>query len=351
MNNAKKVKADEFYTQISDIEAEMRHYKEHFKDKTIFCNCDDPYESNFFKYFALNFNYLGLKKLIATSYSGSPIAGEQLSLNDVSSVQLEQVEQKPPYKIEITAVTDENLDGAINMLDVELLLKNKRNVLTLLKGDGDFRSPECLELLIQSDVVVTNPPFSLFREYFAQLMEYDKEFIIIGNMNAVTYKDVFPFIKENRVWFGPSIHSGDREFRVPDSYPLEAAGSRIDEFGNKYIRVKGVRWFTNIGTAERYKDLTLYKRYSEEEYIKYDNFDAIHIEKVVDIPYDYFGIIGVPISFLDKYNPNQFEILGNETMLNISKGRGYVKGKRKYSRIFIKRREENNENRASKNIN
>jgi len=235
---AKKNKADEFYTQLSDIEAEMRHYKEHFSDKVILCNCDDPFESNFFKYFAMNFNFLGLKKLIATCYTGSPVAGEQLSLFDVMNLKGESFEEKQPHKIEISEVTDENDDGAIDLADVEYLLKNKKNALTLLEGNGDFRSAECIKLLKEADIVVTNPPFSLFREYVAQLVEYDKRFLIIGNINALTYKDVFILFKENKVWLGESIHSGDREFRVPDHYPLNAAGFRVDENGKKYIRVK-----------------------------------------------------------------------------------------------------------------
>jgi hypothetical protein len=207
-----------------------------------------------------------------------------------------------------------------------------------LHGDGDFRSRECIELLQQADIVVTNPPFSLFREYVAQLIQYDKKFIVIGNVNAITYKGVFELIKENKLWLGASIHSGDREFSVPEDYPLYAAGYRTDEKGKKYIRVKGVRWFTNIDYDERHEDLILYKKYygNEAEYPKYDNYDAINVDKTKDIPMDYEGAMGVPITFLDKYNPEQFKILGNEYDLNIDKGRGYINGKRMYSRIFIK---------------
>lgn len=224
LENAKRAKKDEFYTQLADIEAELRHYREHFRDKVIFCNCDDPFESNFFKYFAMNFNFLGLKKLMATCYSGSPIAGEQLDLFDLPSVSNEYVGSKHSYKIEITEVTDENQDGATDLADVEHLIRNKNNTLTLLKGDGDFRSSECIELLKEADIVVTNPPFSLFREYISQLVEYEKHFLIIGNINAVTYRDVFNLIRDNLVWLGQSIRSGDREFRVPDYYPMQAAG-------------------------------------------------------------------------------------------------------------------------------
>ncbi len=191
LNNAAKAKKDEFYTQLPDIEAEMRHYKEHFRGKVIFCNCDDPYESNFFKYFAMNFNFLGLKKLIATGYTGSPVVGQQLSLFDIKGLEVKGDDAKPPYKIEITDVDDENADGAVGLADVEHLLKNRKNALSLLNGDGDFRSAECIELLKEADLVVTNPPFSLFREYVAQLMEYGKRFIIIGSKNAVTYKEIF----------------------------------------------------------------------------------------------------------------------------------------------------------------
>lgn len=310
LHKAKINKADEFYTQLADIEAEMRHYKEQFRDKVVFCNCDDPWESNFFKYFAMNFNFLGLRKLIATSYAGSPVAGEQLSLFEVAGLNEAVVEARSPHKIEITEVVDEDGDGAVDLADVEWLLRNRRNTLTLLEGDGDFRSAECIRLLKEADIVATNPPFSLFREYVAQLMEYDKKFIIIGNVNAITYKEVFKLIEENRIWLGQSIHSGDREFRVPDSYPLQAAGYRVDENGAKYIRVKGVRWFTNLDFNERHVNITLYKQYTPEEYPRYDNYDAIEVSKTAEIPYDYDGAMGVPITFLDKYNPEQFEIVG-----------------------------------------
>jgi hypothetical protein len=310
-DDAKKNKADEFYTQLPDIEAEMRHYKEQFRNKVIFCNCDDPYESNFFKYFAMNFNFLGLKKLIATSYSGSPVAGKQLPLFDVKSLDVKSTDAKCSYKIEITEVKDENTDGAVDLTDVEYLLKNRKNALTLLNGGGDFRSTECIDLLKEADIVVTNPPFSLFREYVTQLMEYGKSFIIIGNVNAITFKEIFKLINNNKIWLGQSIHSGDREFRVPDYYPLEAAGFRVDENGVKYIRVKGIRWFTNLDFEERHENITLYKHYTPEEYPHYVNYDAIEVSKTAEIPYDYDGEMGVPITFLDKYNPDQFEIIGS----------------------------------------
>jgi len=307
-DEAKKNKADEFYTQLVDIELELKNYKSYFKNKIVLCNCDDPFESNFFKYFAINFNYLGLKKLIATCYDGSKVAGEQLSLFDFMDESVVE-EKRTAYKIEITEVEDLNGDGAIDLFDVELLLRNKKNVLTKLVGNGDFRSDECVELLEQADVVVTNPPFSLFRDFVALLMKYNKKFLIIGNVNALSYHEIFPYIRDDKMWLGESIHSGDREFRVPDDYPLKAAGYRIDEKGRKYIRVKGVRWFTNLDNKNRHEDLTLYKNYSEDNYPKYENYDAINVDVTAEIPCDYFGKIGVPITFLDKYSPSQFEII------------------------------------------
>ncbi|MBE6341636.1 MAG: modification methylase [Bacteroidales bacterium] len=333
---AKKDKQDEFYTQLADIENELKHYRKHFNGKVVFCNCDDPYESNFFKYFAMNFNSLGLKKLIATCYDGSPVSGTQFEL--IADEQTEQKRTGVPHKIVITEVKDLNGDGAINLADVEYLIQNDKNVLTRLNGSGDFRSDECIALLKEADIVVTNPPFSLFREYVAQLIEYEKMFLIIGNVNAITYKEIFPLMKENKMWLGPSITSGDRKFNVPDNYPLNAAGCGIDENGCHFIRVKGVRWFTNLDNSKRHEELDLYKHYTPEEYPKYDNYDAINVDKTADIPMDYNGIMGVPITFLDKYCPEQFEIIGNEYDQNIEKGRCYINGKRMYSRIFIRRK-------------
>lgn len=303
---AKASKKDEFYTQLADIEKELVHYREYFRDKVVFCNCDDPYESNFFKYFALNFNALGLKKLITTCYDGSPIAQQELPLFPTDDTE----PKKKAYKVEISEVPDMDGNGATDLTDVQLLLKSSdHNVKAELKGNGDFRSPECIELLKQADIVVTNPPFSLFREYVAQLVKYNKKYLIIGNVNAVTYKEIFPLIKDNKLWLGASIHSGDREFRVPDSYPLNAAGQRVDENGVKYIRVKGVRWFTNIDYSKRHEDLILIKHYAPDEYPTYDNYEAINIDVTNDIPDDYKGLMGVPITFLDKFNPDQFEIV------------------------------------------
>lgn len=308
LSNATKAKKDEFYTQLTDIEKEMRYYRAHFKGKIVFCNCDDPFESNFFKYFVLNFNKLGLKKLIATCYATSPIANQQLTLFDV--IGGEQENRDKPYKAVVTKVYDKTGDGGVDMFDVAELFKSGENELTELVGDGDFRSKECLELLDEADIVVTNPPFSLFRDYVATLMEHKKKFIIIGNVNAITYKEIFPLIKNNEIWIGASIHSGDRAFYVPDDYPLNASGCGIDADGRKFIRVKGVRWWTNLDYRQRHEELILVKKYKPEDYQKYDNYDAIDISFTKDIPCDFVGYMGVPIIFMDKYSPEQFEIVG-----------------------------------------
>ena len=284
LSRAKSAKQDEFYTQLGDISNELKHYKAQLRGKTILCNCDDPYESNFFKYLALNFNTLGIRKLIVTSYVKSPIVGGQLPLLDIEGL---KPDGKEPYALEISEVPDHKRRGATDITDVEYLLKHDANTAWTLKGNGeynggDFRSPECVELLKKADIVITNPPFSLFREYVAQLMKYKKKLLIIGNINAVSYKEIFNLIKENKLWLGESIHSGDREFRVPDHYPLQAAGFRVDENGTKYIRVKGVRWFTNMDVPGRHEKIALYKKYSSDEYPPYDNYDAIDISKVAD---------------------------------------------------------------------
>jgi hypothetical protein len=319
LQKAGVAKKDEFYTQLTDIEKEVRYYKPLFKDKVVLCNCDDPRVSNFFKYFALNFEDLGLKRVIATCYKNN--TPDLFSMNQ---------SEKAVY---IIYEGDKNGNHIIDNEEVDV---------KELKGDGDFRSKECIELLKQADIVVTNPPFSLFREYVAQLINYDKKFLIIGNMNAITYKEMFPLLKDNRIWLGCSIHSGDREFGVPKDYPLNAAGCRIDENGNKFIRVKGVRWYTNLDYKERHDEMTLFKHYTPEDYPTYDNYDAINVDATKDIPCDYDGVMGVPITFMDKYNPEQFELIGNEYTLNIDKGRGYVKGKRMYSRLFIRLIKKNN---------
>ena len=301
---ARKAKNDEFYTQFTDVAKELIHYKHHFKDKIVYCNCDDPTWSAFWKYFHLNFSALGLRKLISTHYD----------------------KNKPTYKMEYTGGDDN---------DIEVGVK------TPLEGNGDFRNKECLDLLDEADIVVTNPPFSLFREYVACLMEHEKKFLIIGNMNAVTYKEIFPLIITNKLWYGASIHSGGIEFRVPDYYPLKASGRRIDDKGNKYIRVSSIRWFTNLDHKKRHeKKLILWKKYTPEEYPKYDNYDAINVNKVSEVPCDYDGVMGVPITFFDKYDPEQFEIVaygkGND-------GKALVftrEGERvhPYCRILIRRR-------------
>lgn len=337
LSKAKSAKQDEFYTQLSDIENELRHYRDQFRGKVVLCNCDDPYESNFFRYFALNFNALGLKKLIATCYDGSSIAGGRLPLFEIEGL---KPDCRQPYAVEITNVPDVNGDGAIDLTDVKLLLQSDGNVSHTLEGDGeygagDFRSAACVEFLKQADLVVTNPPFSLFREYVAQLVQYEKKFLIIGNMNAVTYKDIFPLIKDNKIWYGPSIRSGDREFGVPPEYPLQAAGSRVDSDGNKFIRVKGVRWFTNLDHRERHEPLPLYRMYDPAKYPTYVNYDAIDVEKTTEIPADYFQTMGVPISFLDRYSPEQFEIVGNSDDMDMLRemqvrqlGRDFIDGYR-----------------------
>lgn len=307
LKGAKSAKQDEFYTQLDDISKELKYYKQHFQGKVVLCNCDDPYESNFFKYFALNFNQLGLKKLIATCYNGSPIAGDELPL----LFEIEEAEPKKiAYKVEITEVQDYNNDGAVNLADVQYLIQNDKNVLSLLKGNGDFRSQECIELLKEADIVVTNPPFSLFREYVAQLVKYDKKFLIIGNQNAISYKECFSLIKANKMWLGVSIHSGDREFMIPPTYEVRSKSLRVDEKGNRYIRVVGIRWFTNLDYPQRHENIDLYKHYTPEVYPHFENFDAINVNSTAEIPCDFEGLMGVPITFIDKYSPDQFEIIG-----------------------------------------
>lgn len=287
IDKAKEAKKDEFYTQLDDINNELKHYREHFRGKTVLCNCDDPRISNFFTYFAYNFEFLGLKKLITTCYKNQ-------NVDLFSQNQSEQA-------VYLIYEGDKNGNHTPDANEIGVMP---------LKGDGDFRSKECIELLKEADIVVTNPPFSLFREYVAQLMEYNKEFLIIGNQNALSYKEIFPLIRDNKMWLGASIHSGDRKFWVPEDYELKAAGCGIDATGRKFIRVKGVRWFTNLDYKERHEDLILYKNYTPNLYPKYENYDAININKTEDIPCDYEGIMGVPITFMDKYNPDQFEIIG-----------------------------------------
>lgn len=304
LHKANKAKKDEFYTQLTDIEKELKHYKEQFSGKVVYCNCDDPFESNFFKYFASNFNALGLKKLITTSFDQSSIAGGQLPLLEIKGL---RPEGKQPFKIEINEVPDKNTDGAIDLTDVEWLLKHNANVSKPLKENGDFRSKECIELLQQADIVVTNPPFSLFREYVAQLVENDKKFLIIGNTNALTYKEIFKLIKDNKFRTGYTNFNVGMFFVVPDEWEQY---HHIDKDGKKIARVSSSCWFTNLEVEKHKQKITLYKKYNPEEYPKYDNYNAINVDKYTDIPYDYEGYIGVPITFVDKYNPSQFEIVG-----------------------------------------
>ena len=278
LNAAAKAKQDEFYTQLTDIEKELRYYKKHFRGKTVLCNCDDPYESNFFRYFAMNFNFLGLKKLIATCYTGSPIAGRQLSLFDA-----EEGEPNRPYKAVITAVYDKTGDGGVDMFDIAELFRTGENELTELEGDGDFSSPECLALLDEADIVVTNPPFSLFREYVALLVEKKKQFLIIGNSNAVTYKEIFPLIMNNEMWFGVTRDgNGAMWFKVPDTFP-QKTGQKIKD-GIRYQTVGSSAWFTNLDISKRHEELVLVKHYNPTDYPHYDNYDAIEVSKVLDIP-------------------------------------------------------------------
>ena len=286
LHKAKDAKKDEFYTQLYDIERELKHYKNHFKDKVVYCNCDDPRVSNFFHYFSYNFEKLGLKKLITTCYKSQNM--DLFSQNNSErAIYLEYDGDKKGNNI-----PDLN----------EIGIKH-------LNGDGDFRSNETIELLKQADIVVTNPPFSLFREYVAQLIEYDKKFLILGNSNAITYKEIFKLIRENKLWLGASIHSGDVKFEIPKDYEVRSK-SYVVENGKRYIRVPSIRWFTNLDYQERHEDIILYKKYTPEGYPKYDNYDAINVDKTKDIPMDYSGAMGVPITFLDKYNPDQFEIIG-----------------------------------------
>lgn len=313
LQKAKKSKSDEFYTQLSDIESELQYYKNHFQDKVIFCNCDDPRISNFFNYFSSNFKELGLKKLFTACYK------EQV--RDLFNV--EKVENG--FFFEYTGTEGE---------------RNKPSSTDILyfNGDGDFRSSESIELLKQSDIIVTNPPFSLFREYVAQLVKYDKKFLIIGNVNAITYKEIFKLIKENKAWLGINLGRGVSGFIVPEHYELYGTEARIDSFGNRIVSPNNCLWLTNLDTFKRHEDIALTKRYlgNETEYPKYDNYDGINVNKTKDIPLDYNGVMGVPITFLHKFNPDQFEIIkfrkGNDEK-DLS-----INGRCPYFRILIKKK-------------
>ena len=324
LTQAKKNKKDEFYTQLSDIERELKHYKKHFKGKVVYCNCDDPRVSNFFHYFSYNFEKLGLKKLITTCYKNKDI--DLFSQNSSEEA------------IYLEYEGDKNGN---NVPDIEEIgIKS-------LKGDGDFRSEESIELLKQADIVVTNPPFSLFREYVAQLIEYDKKFIIIGHQNSISYKETFKLIKENKIWLGYGFKGGAAHFINKYYEDYATANDRVEGM----IRVSGVVWFTNLDITKRYEDLILYKQYTPKEYPKYDNYNAINVSKTKDIPMDYDGVMGVPITFIDKYNPNQFELIGSDyevkegllpEIINPSWNgkidRAYMDGKRMYARLLIKRK-------------
>lgn len=314
LTKAKKEKNDEFYTQLTDIEKELKHYKHHFKNKVVYCNCDDPRVSNFFHYFSHNFEELGLKKLITTCYKNDNI--ETFSkFKTKGAVYLEYEGEK---------------DGG-NVPKPESIGIHK------LDGNGDFRSEESIELLKQADIVVTNPPFSLFRQYVSQLVEYDKKFLVIGNMNAITYKEIFPLIKDNRMWLG--VSNGGMEFEVPKNYE-DKSNVRVDEDGRKWQKLGNINWFTNLEHSKRNEEIILYKKYNPKDYPKYDNYNAIEVGKTNDIPLDFDGVMGVPISFLDKYNPKQFEIIGNVGSYapdgySLS-GAVYINGKKKFKRILIK---------------
>lgn len=310
LNTAKKAKKDEFYTQLVDIENELKHYKAHFKGKTVLCNCDDPRVSNFFHYFSHNFEMLGLQKLITTCYKSSN--RDLFSQNDSEQA------------IWLEYYGDRNNNRVPDPEEIGI---------HYFKGDGDFRSPECIELLKEADIVVTNPPFSLFREYVAQLMKYEKKFVIVGHQNAIHYKEIFPLIKENKLWLGYGFKGGAGHF-ISKYEDVATAGDHRDGM----IRVSGVNWFTNLEIQKRHEDLILYKHYNQDDYPKYDNYDAINVNKTAEIPSDYYGMMGVPITFLDKYNPEQFEILGTSTM-DMTKGAPYVDGKRIYERILIRRKQ------------
>ena len=380
LTSAKKARNDEFYTQYEDIQKEVQAYIDYnpdvFRGKVVYLNCDDPYESNFFKFFANKFNTYGIKKLVATSYFNSPVAGTELQVSllpDMPDKEISAVKKSAPQTnkttedgkikgrvIEITEVSDENGDGVYDLEDIKKIIQANGGGKPL-KGDddfppGDFRSKECIELLKQADIVVTNPPFSLFREYVAQLFEYDKKFLIIGNINAITYKEIFPKIMDNRMCLGPSISSGDREFEVPKNFvdPKKFTGEIRD--GKYYQKVMGVRWYSNLDHGKRHQELQLMtmaenRKFSKKVidsdvcYKKYDNYDAIEVSFTDAIPSDFNGVMGVPISFLDKYNPDQFEIVGctydygRPIFWNVdTKMNSSIEGKETYKRILIRHR-------------
>jgi hypothetical protein len=331
LHSAKKEKNDEFYTQLSDIENELKHYSMHFRGKTVLCNCDDPRVSAFFRYFYLKFCVFGLKKIIAVCYK---------NLNpDLFS---QNKDEKAVYCI---YDGKGRKDDVVNIPFDEFIKKNEWGI---LKGNGDFRSKECIELLKQTDIVCTNPPFSLFREYVAQLIAYDKKFVVIGNKNAITYKEIFHLIKENKLWCGYTPMGIDMLFDVPQEVAEQFVIDKKEGSGYKIVNgvVKGRSqsiWFTNMDHVKRHEELILYKKYTPKEYPKYDNYDAIEVSKVAEIPEDYDGAMGVPITFLDKYNPNQFEVLGLDRYIEgntMPNKRMHINGKEIYARILIRKKSE-----------
>lgn len=301
LQTAHKNKKDEFYTSYADIEKELAFYQKHFAGKTVYCNCDDYRQSNFFRYFLLNFNKLKLKKLICTCYTDFE-TDVQLSFFEGNET---AVGEERAYRIIVTEVKEPLLPTG----NLQYLLGKTDRKIRHMKGDGDFRSNECIRLLKQADIIVTNPPFSLFREYINQLVKFKKKFLILGTINCVTYKNIFPLIQNHQIWLGATIHSGDREFRVPENYPARTNGFRIDKNGIHYIKVTGVRWFTNMEHGKIPEKLILKEKYRPEDYPLYENYPAVNTDRTDCIPYDYDGCIGVPITFLDKYNPAQFEII------------------------------------------
>jgi hypothetical protein len=346
LNSARYGRDDEFYTRIEDIERELLHYRSHFEGKVVYLNCDDPFESNFFKYFAMSFNHLGLKKLVAVSYAGSEIVGRQLPLFEIEGLR-DEPPPKEPYLVEITEVPDRDGDGATDLNDIEDLLRNDGNVVTKLAGDGDFRSDESVQLLKQADIVVTNPPFSLFREFIGQLVEHSKKFVIVGSQNAITYREVWPLLQAGEVWLG--VNSGDMAFRVPDDSPPRATRYWEDSDGTKWRSLGNACWFTNLDHSRRHEEIPLYRRYEEtpDAYPRYNNFDAIEVGRVAHIPTDFDGVMGVPVTFLSKHNPDQFELVGmscygqvpdqHKVAHRVGHYRPYVAEKAVYQRIFVRR--------------
>ena len=346
LNAAAKAKKDEFYTRLTDIEKELRYYRPHFEGKTVLCNCDDPFESEFFKYFAIYFEVLKLKKLIATCYAGSPIVQTELDFFGTPNENPNFDKKKTAIKFEVNEIKDWNGDGYTDLRDVKWLLENNKNLVTYLEGDGDFRSAECIEALKEADIVVTNPPFSLFREYVKQLVDFDKKFVIIGNINCITYKEIFPLIMQNKMWLGYGFQR-DPHFRVPADYEERDTRFWIDEGGQKWRSFGNMHWFTNLDIEKRHEDIFLFKRYAKEPELfpHYDNYDAIEVPKTAFIPCDYDGVMGVPITFLDKYCPEQFELLGCSYIYGDcgyhvpgTDWNCYIDGKRMFKRLFIRHR-------------